>query len=201
MCVKLLDDYLAVLSLGMLCETMHFFWTTGKHKSWTKDGITYECRSENHVPVVALTRHQSTPAIAADHSLPDWLQPFTEGSVEAAPAIESEGRNNSTQDAEPEVPALAQTPNASQSKHHLFTNFPKDPKCDVCRMTKTVRARFLKRLEMCTDGVVPPTKFGEVITADHKVLSEDNESKLERRYSVALDPELSYQEQGRRLHE
>ena len=32
------------------------------------------------------------------------------------------------------------------------------------------------RLKMRRDGLDLPKKFGEVITADHKVLSEDNQS-------------------------
>ena len=76
------------------CETMRYshFWNTGKQSSLAKDGITNECRSENHVPLIAPTRHQSTPADAGGDSLPDWLQPVTQGLVEEPLAIESAGR-------------------------------------------------------------------------------------------------------------
>ena len=55
--VKLVDDSPTVLSLRMLCETIGFSFVrkTGKQTSLTKDGITYECRFENHVPAVAIT--------------------------------------------------------------------------------------------------------------------------------------------------
>ena len=56
-----------------------YFWNTGKQALPTKDGITRECRSEHHVPVVAVTRHESTPANAGGDSLPNWLQHVTEG--------------------------------------------------------------------------------------------------------------------------
>ena len=109
LCAKLADVSLTMLSLGMLCGTMgySYFWKTGKQRSLTKDGITRECRSENHVRVVAVTGHHSNPANAGEDPLPDWLQPFTEGSVEEHLRL-----NGSTQDAEPEVPPLAQRPNA-----------------------------------------------------------------------------------------
>ena len=49
LCVKLLDDSPTVPSLEM-CETMGFShsWNTGQ-QPLTKDGITFNCRTENHV--------------------------------------------------------------------------------------------------------------------------------------------------------
>ena len=53
-------------------------------------------------------------------------------------------------------------------------------------MTETVRARCQNPLEMRTDGMAPPTRFGEVIAADHTVLSENNVSRLQHRYAVVV---------------
>ena len=46
---------------GSLCETVGYydFWKTGKLPSLTKDRTTYECRSENHVTVVAKKKNIS----------------------------------------------------------------------------------------------------------------------------------------------
>ena len=66
LCVHLVEDSPAVLSLGVLCETMGHScpWKTGEQPSLTQHGITYQGRSENHVSGVAVTRHQSTPTVA-----------------------------------------------------------------------------------------------------------------------------------------
>ena len=54
-------------------------------------------------------------------------------------------------------------------KHSIFSHFPKDRNCDICLRTKITRAISRKR----TSTVVPRAeKFGDLITADHNVLSE-----------------------------
>ena len=54
-------------------------------------------------------------------------------------------------------------------KHSVFTHFPKDRNCDICLRTKITRASCRKR----TGAVVPRAEiFGDLITADHKILSE-----------------------------
>ena len=65
-------------------------------------------------------------------SLPDWLQPFTEGFLERG--------GNYEQESEPEtlllvVLARRQRPNERKptSTHNVFTNFPRDPNCETCR--------------------------------------------------------------------
>ena len=63
------------------------------------------------------------------------------------------------------------------------THFPKDPCCDICLKTKITRA-FCRR---CTGTVVPwAAHFGDLITADHKTLSEESESGENHRYAVVL---------------
>ena len=61
-CVKLVDDTSAVLSLAMLCGTMGYSYSkkAGDQTSLIKDGVTFTCTSEEHVPVVALTRKKAT---------------------------------------------------------------------------------------------------------------------------------------------
>ena len=58
--VKFVDDSPAVLSLGRLCETMghSYSWKAGEQPSLINDGVTFNCRSENNVPVVAVTRQE-----------------------------------------------------------------------------------------------------------------------------------------------
>ena len=60
---------------------------------------------------------------------------------------------------------------------------PKDPNCGFCLRTKITRAYFRRR----TVTVVPRAgNFGDLITADHKVLSEGCESRNNHRYAVVV---------------
>ena len=62
----------------------------------------------------------------------------------------------------------------SSGKHSVYTHFPKDRNCDICLRTKITRASSRRR----TGTVVPRAEHsGDMITADHKVLSEGCESR------------------------
>ena len=68
-------------------------------------------------------------------------------------------------------------------KHSIFTHFPKDRNCDICLRTKITRAPCRKR----TFAVVSRAdNFGDLITADHKVLGEGCESRNNHRYAVVV---------------
>ena len=55
-------------------------------------------------------------------------------------------------------------------KHSVYTHFPKDRNCEICQRTKITRAPCRRRI----DGAVPRAeKFGDLITADHKVVLSD----------------------------
>ena len=67
--------------------------------------------------------------------------------------------------------------------HSMFSHFPKDRNCDICLRTKITRALCrgrigepVSRAEMCDD----------LITADHKVLNEQGESRNNHRYAVVV---------------
>ena len=63
-------------------------------------------------------------------------------------------------------------------EHSVCTHFPKDPNCEICLKTKITRVSCRKR----TGTVVPRAEnFGDFITAEHKVLSEENESRNNHR--------------------
>ena len=68
-------------------------------------------------------------------------------------------------------------------KHRVKTHFPKDPNCDICLKTKITRASCRRR----AGTVVPKAdKIGDLITADHKILSEGSESRNNHRYAVVV---------------
>ena len=57
----------------------------------------------------------------------------------------------------------------ASKKHRIFTQFQKDGNCDICMRTKITGAPCRKRT---TDAVHRAEKFGDLTTADHKVLNE-----------------------------
>ena len=65
----------------------------------------------------------------------------------------------------------------------VYTHFPKDPNSDICLKTKITRASCRRR----AGTVVPRAEnFGDLITADHKVLREECESHHNHRYAVVV---------------
>ena len=72
----------------------------------------------------------------------------------------------------PQTLLMHQIRNSKKSgigEHSIFTHFPKDRNCDVCKRTKMTRAHCRKH----TGEAVPRAEnFGGLITADHKVLTE-----------------------------
>ena len=71
----------------------------------------------------------------------------------------------------------------ASGKHSVCTHFPKDRNCDICLKTKITRDSYRRR----TSTVVPQSgKFGDLTTADHKILSEGSESRNNHRYAVVV---------------
>ena len=68
-------------------------------------------------------------------------------------------------------------------KHSVYTHFPKNPNCDICLKTKITRASCRRRA-----GTVVPRAdiFGDLITTDHKVLSDNCESRDNHRYAAVV---------------
>ena len=85
--------------------------------------------------------------------------------------------SHATSSHEPSLePTLARS--ADLGKHRVYTHFPKDRNCEICQRTKITRAPCRRRI----GGAVPRAEnFGDLITADHKVLSEGCESRNNHR--------------------
>ena len=63
--------------------------------------------------------------------------------------------------------------------HNVFTHHPKDHNCDLCKRTKGTRV---------IDRSAQSRKFGDLVTAEHKVLSAGNESRCgHRKASIVQD--------------
>ena len=94
-------------------------------------------------------------------------------------------------------------------KHSIYTHFPKDRNCEVCLRTKMTLAPCRRRIG---EAVPRVEKFGDLITADHKVLNKECESRDNHRYSRgtrschSMDSILSVQNKnfsgdGKRVYE
>ena len=72
----------------------------------------------------------------------------------------------------------------NQGSTLLFTHFPKDRDCDVCLRTKISRAPCRRR---AGEALPRAEKFGDLTTADHKVLNiEGCESRDNHRHAVVV---------------
>ena len=68
-------------------------------------------------------------------------------------------------------------------KHNVHTHFPKDRNCEICKRTNITRAPCRRRI----GGAVPRAEnFGDLITADHKVLSESCEFRNNHRHAIVV---------------
>ena len=82
-------------------------------------------------------------------------------------------------------PPLKPTPARSVDlcKHSIKTHFLKDRNYEICQRTKITRAPCRRR----NGGAAPRAEnFGDLITADYKVLSENCESRNNHRYAVVV---------------
>ena len=68
-------------------------------------------------------------------------------------------------------------------KHNVHTHFPKDRNCEICKRTKITRATCRRRN---SGAVLRAEIFSDLITADHKVLSDNCESRNNHRYAVVV---------------
>ena len=69
-------------------------------------------------------------------------------------------------------------------KHSVYIHFPKDRNCEICKRTKITRARCRRRNG---GAVLRAENFGDLITADHKVFSDNCESRNNHRSVVVQD--------------
>ena len=61
--------------------------------------------------------------------------------------------------------------------HNVFTHYPEDPNCEVCKETNTTRATCRIKPKKRVDRIALSTKFGNMITADQQVRNVENESR------------------------
>ena len=112
--------------------------------------------------------------------IPEWLQEFRENLVDHGVPERRDSHASSSHGL-----SLDPTPTRSVDlgNHSVETHFPKDRNCEICQRTKITRAPCRRRNG---EAVPRADKFGDLITADHKVLSEGCESRNNHRCAVVV---------------
>ena len=112
--------------------------------------------------------------------IPEWLQEFRENLVDDE--IPEQGDLHASSSHEASLEPIFKR-REDLCKHSVYTHFPKDRNCEICQRTKITRAPCRRRI----GGAVPRAEnFGDLITADHKVLSDSCASRKNHRYAFVV---------------
>ena len=131
-----------------------------------------------------LLRDRSDPLFAdsgrASSEIPGWLQEFREILVDDE--IPGHGGSHASSSHEASLePTFKRREDLCE--HSVYTHFPKDRNCEICKRTKITRAPCRRRNG---EAVPRAANFGDSITADHKVFSDNCESPNNHRYAVVV---------------
>ena len=119
--------------------------------------------------------------MCSDNSeIPEWLQEFRENLVDDEIPLQGGSHASSSHEASLEPIAKRRE---DLGKHNVHTHFPKDRNCEICKRTKITRAPCRRRKG---EAVPRAANFCDLITADHKVLSDNCESRNNHRYAVVV---------------
>ena len=115
-----------------------------------------------------------------DSEIPEWLQEFRENLVDDELPVHGDSHAGSSHEASLELTTKRRE---DLGKHSVYTHSPKDRNCEICKRTKITRAPCRRRNG---EAVPRAENFGALITADHKVLSDNCESRNNHRYAVVV---------------
>ena len=128
--------------------------------------------------------HKKEPQIERGNPLcseiPEWLQEFRENLVDDEIPLQGSSHASSSHEVSLE-PTIKRREDLG--KHSVHTHFPKDRNCEICKRTKITRVPCRRRNG---EAVPRAENFGDLITADHKVLSDNCESRNNHRYAVVV---------------
>ena len=133
-----------------------------------------QTKSQNQIKMRIPNRHGETQY----SDIPEWLQELRENLVDERVLERRDSHASSSHE-----PSLELMRCLDLGKHSVYTHFPKDRNCEMCQRTRITRAPCRRRNG---GAVLRAEKFGGLITADHKVLSEECESRNNHRYAVVV---------------
>ena len=123
------------------------------------------------------TIERGNPLCSDDSEIPEWLQEFREILVDDEIPLQGGSHASSSHEVSLEPTTKRRE---DLGKHSVYTHFPKDRNCEICKRTKIPRAPCRRRNG---EAVPRAANFGDLITADHKVLSDNCESRNNHRYA------------------
>ena len=112
--------------------------------------------------------------------IPEWLQEFMEDLVCDEIPVHGDSHASYSHEASLEPITMRRE---DLGKHNVHTHFPKDRNCEICKRTKITRAPWRGRNGR---AVLRAENFGDLIAADHKVLSDNCESRNNHRFAVVV---------------
>ena len=112
--------------------------------------------------------------------IPEWLQEFRENLVDDEIPLQGGSHASSSHEASLE-PTFKRREDLC--KHSVHTHFTKDRNCEISKRTHVTRAPCRRRKG---EAVPRADNFGDLITADHKVLSDNCESRNNHRFAVVV---------------
>ena len=112
-----------------------------------------------------------------DSEIPEWLQEFRENLVDDEVPLQGGSHASSSHEVSLEPTTKRRE---DLGKHNVHTHFHKDRNCEICKRTNITRAPCRRRNG---EAVPRAVNFGDLITADHKVLSDNCESRNNHRYA------------------
>ena len=112
--------------------------------------------------------------------IPEWLQEFRENLVDDEIPLQGGSHASSSHEASSEPTTKRRE---DLGKHNVHTHFPQDRNCEICKRTKITRAPCRRRKG---EAVPRAANFGDLITADHKVRSDNCESRNNHQYAVVV---------------
>ena len=112
--------------------------------------------------------------------IPEWLPEFRENLVDDRVPEHRDSHASSSHE-------LSLEPTSTRSvdlgKHSVYTHFPGDRNCEICQRTKITRAPCRRRIG---GAVLRAEIFGDLIAADHQVVSEGCGSRNNHRHAVVV---------------
>ena len=121
-----------------------------------------------------------------DSEIPEWLQEFREVLVDDEIPLQGGSHASSSHEASLEPTTKRRE---DMGKHSVYNDFPEDRNCEICQRTKITRSPCRRRNG---EAVPRAVNFGDLITADHKILFDNCESRNNHRYAVVVqDPATS----------
>ena len=116
------------------------------------------------------------PLCSDNSEIPEWLQEFRENLVDDEIPLQGGSHASSSHEASLEPIEVRRE---DLGKHNVHTHFPEDRICEICKRTKITRAPCRRRKG---EAVPRADNFGDLITADHKVLEYRNN----HRYAIVV---------------